>query len=126
LLLSCIITVPKGLSLYWTPIKRNPRTAQPKYVTTAHETHARRTRKSSTAHTKVKLCAEQTQNINEICRNINGIFKNISGICKNIIDILTLFRASAKFVPRFDHVYAAVLRTLIGRSPQMAGGQDKG
>jgi hypothetical protein len=41
-------------------------------------------------------CADQTQNIIEICRNINGIFKNINGICKNINDILSLVRTASE------------------------------
>ena len=42
-------------------------------------------------------CAEETQNIIEICKNISGICRNINGICKNISDILSFVRTVAGF-----------------------------
>jgi hypothetical protein len=42
-------------------------------------------------------CAEETQNIIEICKNISGICRNINGICKNINDILSFFRTIVLF-----------------------------
>jgi hypothetical protein len=66
--------------------QRKPTCAAPK-------TRLCRCLSSPTAHAKVILGAEQTQNIIEICRNINGICKNITDIFENINGISSSFRA---------------------------------
>jgi hypothetical protein len=59
----------------------------------------------------VSLCAEESQNINDIFKNINGICRNINGICRNIIDILSFFRRQSQFIVHMTEVDDAVARS---------------
>jgi hypothetical protein len=77
----------------------------------APKTYSEYGKNSVAAQNILGRCAEQTQNINGICRNISGIFKNINGISENINDILSFLCAMGEFFQRIERVYTLFQQT---------------
>ena len=71
--------------------------------------------KSVDAQKGLCRCAEETQNIIEICRNINGICKNINGILENISDILSFIRTATELNVNNGQVCGAQWLNLVRR-----------
>ena len=91
-------------------------TAGQKHSRCAEESRSMRRGKSADAQKGLSRCAEETQNIIEICRNLNGICKNINGILENISDILSFIRTATELSANNGQVCGAQWLNLVRRT----------